>query len=153
MGDGLVGDLWLTKAMGFPLPGPGGGGGIVREPGEGKGGPDCSSVFSLAIHRWQVKSASFRAFIFPDYNMRELAWIFPRAFPALCFSDLSRSVPFPSFPRALLLPGKGKLHCSCWYVLICKANTAQKNSDFGVRRTGTRLVLEVNAQPSHLEPS
>lgn len=114
VGDGLVGDLWLTKTIDFSLPGPGRGGGIVMELGEVKGGPDCSSLFSLAIHRWQARSASFRAFVFPDYNMRELAWIFPRAFPALGFSDLSRSVLFPSFPRALLVPGKGKLHCSCW---------------------------------------
>ena len=29
VGDGLVGDLWLTKTIDFSLPGPGGGGGIV----------------------------------------------------------------------------------------------------------------------------
>lgn len=119
-----MGDLGVKEAIESSFLGSGEEGGDY---GEGWGGEGRAGLFLfLAAHRWQVMSANFLAFIFwpsfpfifPDYNMRELAWIFPKALPALCFSDLSRSVLFPSLPRALSVPGRGRLHCGCWYVLI-----------------------------------
>lgn len=67
-----------------------------------KGGLGCfPHSSSLLVFASQI--STFLAFLGPDHSVRELAELFPRALPALCFLDLSRSV---RFSKALLFPGQ-----------------------------------------------
>ena len=91
---------------------------IVGEPEVVKGGLDCASLFLLAVHLWQVKSANFLAFVFPDYNLRELTWIFPKAFLSspmlLCPFKVS---PISQFPKGPFGPWEGE--ASLWLLAGC----------------------------------
>lgn len=87
-----------------------------------KGGLGCFPHSSFLLV-FASQTSTFLGFLGPDHSMRELAGLFPRALPALCFFDLSRSV---RFSKALLVLGRLSYSAELSQVLICRASTAQK---------------------------
>lgn len=86
------------------LPALGEGGVVVGSRGWGvKGGLGCFPHSSSSLLVFASQISTFLAVLGPDHSVREVAGLFPRALPALCFLDLSRSV---RFSKALPFPGQ-----------------------------------------------
>lgn len=68
-----------------------------------KGGLGCFPHSSSSLLVFASQISTFLAVLGPDHSVREVAGLLPRALPALCFLDLSRSV---RFSKALPFPGQ-----------------------------------------------